>query len=101
MQIALKLRSRIQKRFFFQNLFGSSSPTEPKFTESRVIPFSPNQIYDIVIDVNQYQEYLPWCSKSFVLESSRKTANADEKFSAELTVGMRGIFDVRILTHRL
>jgi hypothetical protein len=82
---------RVQKRYFISSLFSSASsnaPKEPKFTESRLIPFSPTQIYDVVIDVDKYHQFLPWCLASDVIKSTIvQNANGHEKFNAELTIG--------------
>jgi coenzyme Q-binding protein COQ10 len=32
----------------------------PRHSENRVLPYSPQQIYDLVADVARYPEFLPW-----------------------------------------
>ena len=34
----------------------------PKHEETRVLPYSPEQMYQLVGDVARYPEFLPWCS---------------------------------------
>ena len=33
----------------------------PTHAEQRVLPYSPEQLYDLVADVERYPEFLPWC----------------------------------------
>lgn len=33
----------------------------PTHAEKRVVPFSPDQLFDLVADVQRYPEFLPWC----------------------------------------
>jgi len=32
----------------------------PRHSENRLLPYSPDQIYDLVADVARYPEFLPW-----------------------------------------
>ncbi|GHA41383.1 ubiquinone-binding protein [Amylibacter ulvae] len=34
----------------------------PTHAEKRVMPYTPQQMYDLIADVNAYPEFLPWCS---------------------------------------
>ena len=33
----------------------------PTFAERRALPYSPQQLYDLVADVESYPKFLPWC----------------------------------------
>ena len=33
----------------------------PTHAEKRVLPYTPEQLFDIVADVERYPEFLPWC----------------------------------------
>jgi coenzyme Q-binding protein COQ10 len=33
----------------------------PTHAEQRVLPYSPEQLFDLVADVERYPEFLPWC----------------------------------------
>lgn len=33
----------------------------PIHSEKRILPYSPAQMFDLVIDVDRYPEFLPWC----------------------------------------
>ncbi|PIB24779.1 ubiquinone-binding protein [Amylibacter kogurei] len=34
----------------------------PTHAEKRVMPYTPQQMYDLIADVNAYPDFLPWCS---------------------------------------
>ncbi|WP_028464892.1 type II toxin-antitoxin system RatA family toxin [Nisaea denitrificans] len=33
----------------------------PTHAEQRVVPFTPEQLYDLIADIQRYPEFLPWC----------------------------------------
>ena len=45
--------------------------------ETRFVPFSPEQIYDLVGDVRHYPSFLPWCIAARVRTQSADTLTAD------------------------
>ncbi|RPH07562.1 MAG: type II toxin-antitoxin system RatA family toxin [Alphaproteobacteria bacterium TMED194] len=57
-----------------------------KYSNSIILPFSARQLYEIVIDVESYPDFLPWCLSSRIV---KKTDNYN--FDAELTVGYKNI----------
>lgn len=38
----------------------------PTHSETRILPYSAQQMYDLVADVGRYPEFLPWCSAARV-----------------------------------
>ncbi|MCL6281997.1 type II toxin-antitoxin system RatA family toxin [Ruegeria sp. 2012CJ41-6] len=38
----------------------------PKHSETRRLPYSAQQMYDLVADVGKYPEFLPWCAAARV-----------------------------------
>lgn len=46
--------------------------------------FSQQQIFTVAADVEKYKEFVPWCQRSVIVD----TTNADH-FSAELEVGFK------------
>ena len=34
----------------------------PRHTETRFLPYTPEQMFDLVADVGRYAEFLPWVS---------------------------------------
>lgn len=67
-------------------LFSSSRPTRPaptllsSFADERLVGFSPEQLFDVVADVDHYASFVPFCSGSRVL---RREGQA---FDAELAI---------------
>ena len=57
-----------------------------KYSNSIVLPFSAQQLYEIVIDVESYPDFLPWCLSSRIVEKID-----DNNFDAELKVGYKAI----------
>lgn len=33
----------------------------PTHAEKRILPYTPEQLFDLVIDVERYPQFLPWC----------------------------------------
>ena len=36
----------------------------PTHAEQRVLPYTPEQLYDLVADIERYPEFLPWCRRA-------------------------------------
>ena len=49
----------------------------PKHSETRILPYEPEQMYELVADVGRYPEFLPWCVGSRILSSSERQITAD------------------------
>lgn len=57
----------------------------PSHTETRVVPYSPEQMFDLVADIRRYPEFLPWCLKARVREE------AGDVLRAEVVIGYKMI----------
>ncbi len=57
----------------------------PRHTEQRTLPYSPEQVFDLVADVKSYQEFLPWVA------AVRVRSNSDTDMVADLVVGFRAL----------
>ena len=57
----------------------------PRHTETRTLPFTPEQMFDLVADVKSYQEFLPWVA------ATRIRSNSETDMVADLVVGFRSI----------
>jgi coenzyme Q-binding protein COQ10 len=57
----------------------------PKFSVTRRVNFSPQQIYAVVADVGSYKEFLPLIERSTV-RGRKPTVDGIEIFSADLVV---------------
>ena len=53
----------------------------PRHTEKRILPYTPEQLFDLVADVGRYQEFLPWVA------ATRVRANGATGMVADLVVG--------------
>jgi len=53
----------------------------PRHTEKRNLPYSPEQLFDLVADVKRYQEFLPWVA------ATRIRSNSETEMIADLVVG--------------
>ncbi|AEI37069.1 MAG: type II toxin-antitoxin system RatA family toxin [Zymomonas mobilis subsp. pomaceae] len=49
----------------------------PHYAESKILPYTPEQLFDLVADVKQYPEFLPWIIAVRVRSSNEKSMLAD------------------------
>ncbi len=54
-------------------------------SERRRVPYSPEQMFDLVADVAAYQEFIPWI-KSVRIRKRKETQPGDEQFEADMAV---------------
>lgn len=54
-----------------------------RFDDSRVVPYRPREIYDLVADIKSYPEFLPWCM------AARVGPREGNVLTADLVVGTR------------
>lgn len=67
----------------------------PTHAEKKHLPYTPEQLFDLVADVAKYPEFLPWCI------ASRITKTEGDIFYADLVIGykmMREKFGSRVTT---
>ena len=57
----------------------------PRHSETRHLPYTPEQMFDLVADVGRYGEFLPWVS------AVRVRTNSDTQMVADLIVGFKGL----------
>jgi coenzyme Q-binding protein COQ10 len=57
----------------------------PRHTETRHVPYTPEQMFDLVADVKRYQEFLPW------IAAVRIRSDSETLLIADLVVGFRAI----------
>ena len=57
----------------------------PRHTETRHLPYSPEQMFDLVADVKRYPEFLPWVA------AVRIRSDDENLMIADLVVGFRAI----------
>ena len=56
----------------------------PVHQETRILPYTPEQVFGIVADVERYPEFLPWCVACRI--KKRESAGS---FTADLAVGFK------------
>lgn len=52
---------------------------------SMIVPFTPEQMYALVVDMDRYPEFLPWCVKA------RKYDVEKESFKSEISFSFKGL----------
>jgi coenzyme Q-binding protein COQ10 len=57
----------------------------PRHSETRVLPYTPEQLFDLVADVGRYQEFLPWVA------ATRVRSNSETEMVADLVVGFKAL----------
>lgn len=57
----------------------------PKHSETRHLPYSPEQMFDLVADVARYPEFLPWVS------AMRVRSDGETETIADMIVGFKGL----------
>ncbi|MDD2878397.1 MAG: type II toxin-antitoxin system RatA family toxin [Acidiphilium sp.] len=53
----------------------------PKYSECKVVPYRPEQMFDLVADVGKYPQFLPWCV------GARIRSHRCDILVADLTIG--------------
>ena len=59
----------------------------PTHSETRLLPYSAQQMYDLVADVNAYPEFLPWCAAARVRK--RVPQGECEVMEADLVISFK------------
>ena len=57
----------------------------PKHSETRHLPYTPEQMFDLVADVGRYAEFLPW------VVAVRVRADSETEMTADLIVGFMAL----------
>jgi len=69
----------------------------PTHKETRHLPYTPDQMFDLVADVQRYEEFLPWVS------AIRVRSDSDTEMVADMIVGFKGLretFTSKVNKHR-
>jgi coenzyme Q-binding protein COQ10 len=75
----------------------------PTHAEQRVLPFTREQLFDLVADIERYPEFLPWCLGARVRERRDNLIVADlligfkmvrERFTSKVTLNPPNRIDV-------
>jgi coenzyme Q-binding protein COQ10 len=55
----------------------------PVHKEKRVLPYTPAQLYELVVDIERYPEFLPWCM------GARIRTREEDLIVADLIIGFK------------
>jgi len=55
----------------------------PVHKEKRLLPYTPDQLYELVVDIERYPEFLPWCL------GARVRTRQEDLIVADLIIGFR------------
>ncbi len=64
----------------------------PRFTEERDFPYSAQEMYDLIVDVAKYPDFLPWC------QGARLYKINENDFHADLLIGFK-MFREKFTSH--
>ena len=51
----------------------------PTHSETKILKYKPEQMFDLVADVNSYPKFLPWCSAARIYSRNMIDKNEAEK----------------------
>lgn len=75
----------------------------PTHAERRLLPYTAEQLFDLVADVERYPEFLPWCIGARIREKQGNTITADlligfkmvrERFTSRVVLDHPRVIDV-------
>jgi coenzyme Q-binding protein COQ10 len=71
----------------------------PKHHETRIVPYTADDMFAVVADVERYPEFLPWCGALTVLK--REEEGAVRILTAEMAVAYHGLSERYVSRVRL
>ncbi len=63
-----------------------------KYAERRLLPYTPEQLFDLVADIERYPEFLPWCL------GARINRRRGDEIWADLVIGFK-VYRERFTSH--
>jgi len=69
----------------------------PRHSETRHLPYTPEQMFDLVADVGSYPQFLPW------IAAMRVRSNSETEMMADMIVGFKSLretFTSRVIKER-
>ncbi|HVJ51532.1 MAG TPA: type II toxin-antitoxin system RatA family toxin [Aliidongia sp.] len=63
-----------------------------KYAEQRLLPYTPEQLFDLVADIEKYPQFLPWCIGARIRERGAGSVTAD------LVIGFK-VYRERFTSH--
>ena len=62
----------------------------PKHFEKKIVNFTAKQMYELVADIDNYREFLPWCNNSKIIEVTN-IDNEKKTLIADLEIGYKDL----------
>lgn len=59
----------------------------PTHSETKFLPYTPQQMYDLVADIRSYPKFLPWCAAARI--RSQTPAGKSEVVEADLVISFK------------
>ncbi len=59
----------------------------PSFQQIKILPYLPVELFNLVLDVESYPQFLPWC------QAARIISHNDNQIIAELVIQLKGFCD--------
>lgn len=56
-------------------------------SEKRIVPYSADQMYDLISDISRYSEFLPWCAATRI--RARRPEGAQEIIDADMVISFK------------
>ncbi|XVN40624.1 MAG: type II toxin-antitoxin system RatA family toxin [Rickettsia endosymbiont of Argas persicus] len=56
----------------------------PSFEQTKILPYKPQQLFNLVWDIKSYPRFLPWCTASRIISEN------NEETIAELVIQLKG-----------
>lgn len=60
----------------------------PSLSEKRILPHKAKKIYDLVMDIEKYPEFLPWCKQAKIIE-----VVSSNNLKADLLINFKNFFE--------
>lgn len=59
----------------------------PNFYQVKILPYKPQELFCLVLDIQSYPKFLPWC------KAARIISKTDNQIIAELVIQLKGFSD--------
>ncbi len=60
----------------------------PKFKQTKILPHPAKLLYDLVMDIETYPEFLPWCKKAKITKII-----SEKNLEADLVISFKGFIE--------
>ena len=61
----------------------------PTHAEKRTVPYTPEQMFDLIADIGKYPEFLPWCSAARIRGTRDLPDGTGEVVDADLVISFK------------